>query len=192
MVNDQLDDLRLVQAIAAQDGGALGMLYDRYGRLVYSLALHVLGESNLAEEVTQDVFVQVWSKANQYRPEQGKLISWITGMARHRAIDIYRRIRVRPEGHRAEWLGDDPPENEDDLHPEQSVVLIQEQERLRRAIAQLPPDQQEALALAYFQGLSHQQIAEALSQPLGTVKTRLRLAMQKLKQALAEDSVSER
>ncbi len=184
------DDQQLIDGIAAADTGALGRLYDQYGRLVYSLAANILNDDALAEEVTQDVFVQIWNKATLYHSEQGKVISWLCSMARNRAIDILRRRAVRPEGHAAPWADGISPDLKDTVEVEQFVEHEQQKATLRRAIARLPIEQQEVLALAYFQGYSHPEIAETLRQPLGTIKTRLRLAMQKLRQALIEDSVS--
>jgi RNA polymerase sigma-70 factor, ECF subfamily len=184
------DDEQLIGRVASADSGALGALYDRYGRLVFSLALHILYDDALAEEVTQDVFVQLWNKAGLYHPELGRVVTWLMSMARNRGIDVLRRQSVRPEGHRAAWEDGVSPELHETVAVEHLVELEQQKATLLSAISQLPEDQRQTLALAYFQGYSHQQIADALDQPLGTVKTRLRLAMQKLRQTLVKDSVS--
>jgi len=185
-----LDDEQLIRWVASADPGALGALYDRYGRLVFSLALHILYDEALAEEVTQDVFVQLWNKAGLYHAELGKVVTWLMSMTRNRGIDVLRRQSVRPEGHRAAWEDGLSPELRETVAVEHLVELEQQKATLRSAIAALPEDQRQTLALAYFQGYSHQQIAAALDQPLGTVKTRLRLAMHKLRQTLVKDSVS--
>ena len=180
------DDESLMRLIVHRQENALSELYDRYGRLVYSISVNVLGEPAAAEEVTQDVFLRVWDRAVTYQPEQGKVVTWLARITRNRAIDLIRFRRLRPEGSSVSWeeLTSNPPI--DGHNVEQAIELAQQQQRVRQAIAQLPPEQREALALAYFQGLSHQEIADRLGQPLGTVKTRVRLAMQKLKHELSE------
>ena len=185
-----LDDQTLVALIVQARAGALSELYDRYGRLVYSLALHSVGDSATAEEITQDVFLRVWQRARQYRADRAKVSTWLTSITRHRAIDQLRRRGSRPEQHGVAWAeitpGSEPAAN----GPETAVSLAIERERVRRAIASLPEEQQQVLALAYFQGLSQSQIAEATGQPLGTVKTRVRLGMQKLREILQDLQVA--
>ncbi len=175
------DDIVLISQIAASQPAALSQLYDRYGRLVFSLAIRITGDEALAEEITQDVFMQVWDKARTYQAEQGKVLTWLTSVARNRAIDVYRRRNARPEGHRVilddyQWF-----DLEDGFVVESSVETHQIQLEVRKAISQLPDDQRKALGLAYFQGLTHQEISEILKEPLGTIKTRIRLGMQKLR-----------
>jgi RNA polymerase sigma-70 factor (ECF subfamily) len=180
----RFDDVTLFTLISRVDENALGELYDRYNRLVYSVALNAIGDPVRAEEITQDVFVRVWESAKTYRAEQGRVATWLTRITRNRAIDVYRRGRVRRENlhisyEEIESL--DPPAPQD---VEAEVDLAQRQRRVRWAVAQLPEEQQQALGLAFFQGLSHAEIAQALGEPLGTIKTRIRLAMQKLRQLL--------
>jgi RNA polymerase sigma-70 factor (ECF subfamily) len=199
-----VDDTSLLAAIAAcqKDGArtqetdaaataAIGELYDRYGRLVFSLAVHIVGDSTVAEEVTQDVFVQVWNKADTFRPDSGKVITWLSSVARYRAIDVLRRQNVRPEGHHISLDDGFFFEEDKDADVESAVEMLIERQRVRHALLQLPPDQRKALALAYFKGLTQQEISEMLNEPLGTVKTRIRLAMQKLRQTLADDKFHE-
>lgn len=181
-----MDDLGLIRGIARNEETALASFYDRYGRMVFSLALRILEDASLAEEVTQDVFLNLWNKAETYQPEQGKVITWVGSMARHRAIDMLRRQRVRPEGHRTDWDDESAEPLEDDPRLEEHIMLDQQREHVRRAVGMLPGEQQQVLALAYYSGLSHQDIALELGQPLGTVKTRLRLAMQKLRLMLQD------
>jgi RNA polymerase sigma-70 factor (ECF subfamily) len=185
-----LDDESLLRLIARSQENALSELYDRYNRLVYSVALNTLGSPEQAEEVTQDVFLRVWRKAATYQPEQGKVITWIASIARNCAIDMLRRQKVRPEGNLIEWGGEeafDPPTAFD---VEGEVETWQSQRRVRQAVAQLPEAQRQALAYAFFQGYSHSEIANLLNEPLGTVKTRIRLAMEKLRQVLREEEPS--
>ncbi len=180
------DDQGLIRGIAANEETALAEFYDRYGRLVFSLALRILEDVSLAEEITQEVFLSLWNKADTYRPEQGKVITWLGSMARHRAIDLLRRQKVRPEGHRTDWSEDNFPVLQEDPQFEEDMIVEQQREAVRQAVGLLPGEQRQVLALAYFSGMSHQDIAVELGQPLGTVKTRLRLAMQKLRQVLHE------
>jgi RNA polymerase sigma-70 factor, ECF subfamily len=182
-----LEDDILLKAIANGQSDALGTLYDRYSRLVFSLAYYIVNDEAVAEEVTQEVFLQVWNKAGSYQIGLGKVSTWMTSVARHRAIDSLRRRNVRPEGKRADLDDSDDPSDPhwiDPLNIEAQVDLTIQSQVVRKAISGLPNDQQVALALAYFQGMSHQEIAEKTGEPLGTIKTRIRLAMQKLRQVL--------
>jgi RNA polymerase sigma-70 factor (ECF subfamily) len=183
-----LDDKTLIALITRAQSDALDELYCRYNRLVFSLALNMVSDQATAEEITLDVFTRVWQKANTYRPEQAKVSTWLVSLTRHRAIDWLRRQKVRLDHRSLSWAEVNPESvPHTDSGPEQAVEMTLRQERVRTAVAQLPSEQQEALALAYFKGLTHRQIAETLDQPLGTVKTRIRLAMQKLRQTLQEE-----
>jgi RNA polymerase sigma-70 factor (ECF subfamily) len=182
-----LDDNELIHLIVRARPEALSALYDRYGRLVYSMALHSTGDPETAEEITQDVFVRVWEKAATYRVDQAKVSTWLASIARYRSIDVLRQKGVRPEG-QSIGLDDLNPSSEPRVDsPEGAAEKSFEHTRVRAAVASLPKEQQQALQLAYFQGLSHSEIAELLNEPLGTVKTRIRLAMQKLRQMLQDD-----
>lgn len=189
-----LDDEALIRLIAHSKTEALSVLYDRYGRLVFSLAIHIVGDQATAEEITQDVFFRIWEKASTYRVEQAKVSTWLTSITRYRAIDILRQRGVRPEQNSVDWAEDTLsmlPAGADD--PEDATELSMEQKRIQKALANLPEDQRQAVALAYFQGMTHTEIAETLKVPLGTVKTRIRLAMQKLREMLRDDrSVEQR
>jgi RNA polymerase sigma-70 factor (ECF subfamily) len=183
-----LDDNALIRLIVHRRTEALSELYDRYSRLVFSLALHTVGDRETAEEITQDVFFRVWEKADTYHSEQSKLSTWITSITRYRAIDILRKRGSRPEQSSLDWE-DVPPASMPiaDDNPEGETELAMKHGRIRSAVANLPAEQRQVLALAYFQGLSHSQISEELDQPLGTVKTRIRLAMQKLRETLQDE-----
>jgi RNA polymerase sigma-70 factor (ECF subfamily) len=187
-----LEDAAILRLVAHHDGEALGVLYDRYGRLVYSIALRAVGNSETAEEIVQDVFTRIWEKAQSYDAGQAKVSTWLVTITRNRSIDELRRKKVRPEQNSIE-LSD--LLNLTDHHnpgPEAAADQHWQEQSVREAIAALPMNQQQVLALAYFKGLSHSEIAEALHQPLGTVKTHLRQAMLNLRQSLstevAEDS----
>lgn len=185
-----LGDEDLIRLCIHSRPEALSELYDRYGRLVFSLVLNLVGDRYSAEEITQDVFFRVWEKAGTYQAEQAKVSTWITSIARNRAIDDLRKQNVRPEGHSVGWddlaAGITPIAS--DLEPEDAAEKSIQAKRIQLAIASLPLDQQKALALAYFRGYTHSQIAAELNEPLGTVKTRIRMAMQKLRSVLEEQT----
>ncbi|RPI81542.1 MAG: sigma-70 family RNA polymerase sigma factor [Chloroflexi bacterium] len=185
------DDASLLRLIAHNHSEALGILYDRYGRLVFSIAYHMTGASEIAEEITQDVFLRCWEKAKTYDAELAKVSTWLINITRNRAIDELRRRKVRPEKNSSSWE-DIPLSLEPYVDgPEEKAPDYFEHHQVRKAIASLPREQQQALLLAYFQGLSHSEIAEAVGEPLGTVKTRIRLGMQKLRQVLTVHVVNE-
>jgi RNA polymerase sigma-70 factor (ECF subfamily) len=186
-----LDDAALLRcmAVEAVRDDAMSELYDRYGRLVYTVALHAVGHQATAEEITLDVFRQAWQKADTYQPERAQVRTWLVSMARNRAIDVLRREAVRPEKNSLCWAVVMADPVADGENPETAVASNLRRQRVRRAITELPPEQQEVLLLAYYQGCSHSQIAEATGLPLGTVKTRIKLAMQKLRHALPDKEV---
>jgi RNA polymerase sigma-70 factor (ECF subfamily) len=186
----QLDDQTILGLIAHAQEDALSELYERYNRLVYSMAVNAVGEQPLAEEIAQDVFLRIWDNAKTYNASKGKVITWIASITRYRAIDAIRRQQVRPEGHAVEWAIEEAVDIPNHTNVEEQVEITQRQQRVRRAMGQLPHEQRQALAYAYFQGYSHREIAEILDQPLGTVKTRIRLAMQKLRDILGEENNS--
>jgi RNA polymerase sigma-70 factor (ECF subfamily) len=132
--------------------------------------------------------MRVWDKADTYLPDQGKVVTWLARIARNRSVDMIRRRNVRAEGHSTSWAEVEASDLPDTRLVENSIELSQRQQWVRQAIAQLPEEQRAALGLAYFKGYSHPQIAEALGEPLGTVKTRIRLAMQKLAKLLSDEA----
>ena len=180
----RFEDQILINLLVDKDENALGELYDRYGRLVFSISLNSISDPSLAEEITQDVFLRLWKNASSYRSEYGKVATWIASITRNRAIDEIRRMNVRPESRLTSWEFTDLELRENSLDVESQIELLQQQNRVRRAISQLPEEQRQVLALAYFQGYTHREIAEIMNQPLGTVKTRIRLAMNKLRSSL--------
>jgi RNA polymerase sigma-70 factor (ECF subfamily) len=181
------DDLLLIKRISSGSSAALGSLYDRYGRLVFSLAVSLSGDEAAAEEITQDVFTQVWYKAATYQVEQASVTTWLTSITRHRAIDRFRRQNVRPEGHQVSWDEDPLMEIPSDGNVEEQAEIDLQGQRLHKAINTLPDEQKRVLALAFFQGYTHEEIAQVCAEPLGTVKTRIRLAMRKLRQVLINE-----
>ncbi len=182
-----LEDQELLVRIAAGEKDALEAIYERYSSAVYSLARYMLRSEAVAEEATQDVFLNIWLKASSFNSSRGQPKTWIMSVAHHKIIDIIRSRR------RAEAISD-PKEYEtldllpsDQVSTDEAVVRNLEAERVRRALERLPAAQQEVVTLAYFGGLSQSEIAAKLGQPLGTVKTRARLALQKLREELRQD-----
>jgi len=185
-----LDDETLLRLIAHSQENALSELYDRYSRLVYSVALNTLGDADRAEDVTLDVFERVWEKAFTYSAEEGRVVNWLTSIARHRAIDLFRQMRSHHENLEISWQDAETSSIANGNNTEWEAYLEQRQVRIRLAVAQLPAEQRQALGMAFFLGYTHQEIAEALHEPLGTVKTRIRLGMQKLRNLLQEEQGS--
>ena len=198
MTFSSLDDSALLTLIASSrreqlPAEALGALYDRYGRLVFTVAVHVVGDAETAEEITQDVFVRVWEGAHTYRPEVAKVSSWLVSITRHRAIDELRRRGSRPEKDSAAWPEDIGLDHLDGLPvlngPDEAVESHFQRRGIRKVLQTLPAEQRQVLGLAYFKGLSHSQIAALINEPLGTVKSRIRQAMHKVRDALIEQGM---
>lgn len=183
----QAADLECIGLLAAGDAAALAWLYDRHAKPVYSLALRIIDDEAEAEDVVQDVFAQAWRQASRYDATRGPVAAWLLTMARTRAIDRLRARRVRPEGQ----VVSDERVMQDLQAPGTNIadeLLTEEQaRRVRAALGELPLMQRLPLELAYYEGLSQREIAERLEQPLGTVKTRIRLGLLKLRDALAEE-----
>jgi RNA polymerase sigma-70 factor, ECF subfamily len=176
------DLISLVELVATGDQSALATLYDATNRLIYSLILRVLGDVSSAEEVLIDVYTQVWRQAASYDANRGAPLAWMATIARSRAID---RLRSGWQDQRRkeplDILGDAPTNA---ASPEEMAAISERQSLVREALNLLTPEQREVIELAYYSGLSHSEIAEKLKQPLGTVKTRTRLGMMKLREAL--------
>lgn len=164
---------------------ALERLYDRYSSLVFSVALRVLTDRPLAEDVTQEVFLRLWRRPWSYDPERGRFRSWLMSVTRNRSIDERRRVvrRLRLE-EREDDRRPDPPATGRFYDPQLETVLAEERRAVREAMTRLPPAQREVIELAYFGGLTQVEIAARTGEPLGTVKTRVRLGIQKLRVAL--------
>ncbi len=171
-----------IERAAAGDQDALASLYDESCQLVYSLALRILGDAADAEEVTLDVYSQVWRNPRRFDPERGTVRTWLATLARSRAID---RLRSRAARRQREEPFPERPEFPDTTAcPEEAGAAGQQRRLLEAALRELAPEQREAIELAYFLGLSHSELAARLGQPLGTVKTRIRLGMMKLRDLL--------
>ena len=187
--SDRPADSELMRRMAAGDETALAELYDRHGRLVMGVALAVVGDRAIAEEVTLDVFLRGWQYAATYDPSLSKVPTWLTRLARNRAIDRLRREAVRPAGHSVAF-SDALPAGRAANSLESAVDLALERQRVRAAVASLPAEQRQALALAFFQGYSHSEIAKLLEQSLGTVKGRIRGGMVRLRELLGPEEVA--
>jgi RNA polymerase sigma-70 factor (ECF subfamily) len=172
----------LVEQIARGDEQALAALYDHTNRLVYGLILRILGDQGAAEEVLLDVYTQVWRQAPNYDVGRGSPMAWLTTIARSRAIDRLRSGWQTQQ--RQEPLDVVNDKETQAFNPEENSVFAERQRLVIQALAALNAEQREVIELAYYGGLSHSEIAERLQQPLGTVKTRTRLAMMKLRDAL--------
>lgn len=170
------EDASLVRAIASGDQQALGVLYDRYGRLAYSIAFRVTGDAHAAEECTQDVFMAVWRRASSFDPARARASTWLFAMARNRAIDAVRAGARRPIPH--ETLP------EVGMAPDTAHVVADADRavHIATAMAALPAPQFEVVQLGYFDGLSHAEIALRLGLPIGTVKGRMRLALGRMRE----------
>jgi len=185
----QESDRTLIQQIGAGDQKAFGILYDRYKTLVFSLAVKIAGNHETAEDITLDVFTQIWEKADRYHSEKGSVKGWVASIARYRAIDVLRRRKVSMDINRPQKFEiqlETLPSNDNPVDALESAEI---RHKVSDTIKRLPEDQQEVLAMAYFKGYTHRQIAEALNEPLGTIKTRIRLGLQKLRQMFKDKNI---
>jgi len=172
----------LVRKIAAGDQAALHALYERTHRIVFTLTMRIAGNRETAEELTLDVFHDVWRRASRYDPANGTVLGWVMNQARSRAIDRVRfeRRKKRTNGH-----GDDALLVVETPDSREILELKQHSEAVRKALVVLSPVERQAVEAAFFSDLTHAEVAAQLKQPLGTVKTRIRSGLRKLRQALA-------
>jgi RNA polymerase sigma-70 factor, ECF subfamily len=175
-------DEELVRSLLRQDVNAFEQLYDRHSRAVYSLVLRILQHASTAEEVVQDIFLQLWRNASRYDAARGPFLPWLLTLARNRSLD---RLRLRSERQRRrEEQSDELPPVSSAPDYEKSLDEKRQAERVRSLMASLNPKQRRAIELAYFEDLSHSEIAEALKEPLGTVKSWIRNGLLRLKEGL--------
>lgn len=188
----ELSDEELMQQLFLRDRHAFEAIYDRYSDLVYSTALRVLRDPHLAEDISQEIFVRLWRKPDSYVAERGRFLTWLISVTRNRAVD---EIRARGRRQRHETASPEEQERElpagEAMDPALNAQLAEQRRIVRAALAELPPEQRQVIELAFFGGLTQREIADRLSQPLGTVKTRVRLGMQKLRAHLAPEVRSE-
>ena len=179
-------DAALVHRLLQNDVGSFEQLYDRHSRLVYSVVLRILQQAGTAEEVVQDVFLQLWRNASQYDTARGPFVPWLLTLARNRALDTLRLKSERQR--RVEDQKDELPSVV--VLPQYEKVIDEKRraERVRSLISALQPRQKQAIELAYFQGLSHTEIAKELQEPLGTVKSWIRNGLIRLKEGLEATS----
>lgn len=178
------NDIAAVRRAAGGDDAALAELYDRHGRFVFSLALRIVRDAAEAEDVTQEVFVQLWRQAARFDPARGNVVAWLCTMTRTRALDLLRRRRARvdtthpADEHTAEPVDSAP-------RPDMAAEWSERATAIRDALDSLPLLQRLAVELAFYEGLTHSEIASHLEVPLGTVKTRVRQGLLKIRDQLA-------
>jgi len=171
------NDVTLIARLRAGDETAMADLYDRYSGIVYGVALRVLGDTTAAEDVLQDIFLQLWRNPRAFNADRGCLAPWLAVIARNRAIDL---LRKRPP---ADVIEDLPIVTRVDL--EEAADQRRAIEKVRTVMAQLPAEQRKALEMAFFAGMTHTEIASQTGEPLGTVKTRIRAALIAVRKAFS-------
>jgi RNA polymerase sigma-70 factor, ECF subfamily len=174
-------DAEMVRRLKGGDPQALAEIYDRYGRVAYSLILHVVRDAAIAEDVVQETFLRVWNRARGFDAERGAFVPWLLCIARSRAIDYLRSASGR-ERNAVEWAEMDHPSLY--IYTERDILASDKARVVRAALLKLAPQQREVIELAYFGGLTQTEMAERLGQPLGTVKTWVRTALQNLRDEL--------
>ena len=186
------DEAQLVRRVASGEEEALGLLYDRLGSAVYALCLRIVHDPGAAEELTQETFVRLWRSAASFSEERGRVSSWLLRIAHNLALNEIRRRQSRPvAAPAAEFdavvasVADSSAEGD----PAVTTGLREQAEVVRRALAELPAPQRQAIELAFFGGLSQAEVAAALGDPLGTVKSRIRIGMQHLRERLVAAGV---
>jgi len=182
----QLTDANLLNAIARQDEQALASLYDRYRLILFGLLMRILRSREEAEDVLQEVFLQVWRRASDFDPQRGRPFTWLVTLARSRAIDRLRQLgsRERAASSVIELAG------EGMVDAAENTFRSEQRQLVAAALTELSEEQRRALILAYFEGLTQAEIAERLRSPLGTVKTRMRSGMIKLRELLSQQMES--
>jgi RNA polymerase sigma-70 factor, ECF subfamily len=185
LANPQKDaeEAELLRAVARGDESAFARVYDRYGPILLGLLLRILRSRAEAEDVLQEVFLQVWQRAHSFDPARGRAFTWLVTLARSRAIDRLRSVDSR-ERAALRSAEEAPPEPLSEEWADTAAIRAERAEAVRTALAELPEEQRQVLLLAYLEGMSQSEIAAAKKQPLGTVKTRTRSALRKLSESL--------
>jgi RNA polymerase sigma-70 factor (ECF subfamily) len=181
----QAEDVALVEGVVARRPEALAELYDRYSHLLMALASRILGDAADAEEVLQEAFLQVWNQAGRYDPARSSVSTWLVLIARSRAIDRLRNLRV------VQRVASESQREKLETHTSprgvQNVLNAERRLRLEEELSRLPVEQRQVLQMAYYEGMTQSEIAQKTGIPLGTVKTRTLLAVRKLRKALAAE-----
>jgi len=180
-------DEALLALAAREDELALAELYDRYGRVAYGLALRIVRDQALAEDAVQEAFLTVWRSAGSFRSDKAKPSTWILTLVHRRAVDVVRREERR----RAAPLEGTEEPDERGLAADEEIELSDRRRLVQAALQQLPDEQREALELAYYGGLTQSELAERLSVPLGTIKSRMFTGLRRLRDLLAEAGLDE-
>ena len=180
------DDRELIERLQARDADAMGDLYDRYGRLVYSLIYKVVRNEGVAEDLVQEAFLRIWNRIGAFDRDKGALGPWVLTVARNRAIDYLRSMDGRLKQSVIELERIESPAVFSDL--EGQLDAVDKMKALKAAFEQLNPNQRMVIELAYFEGLSQTEMADRLKQPLGTVKTWVRSALLKLRQEIGQEA----
>ena len=187
--SQQMGDEILATRVAQGESAALEVLYDRHASIVLGIALKVTGEQGAAEDVLQETFWRVWRSASTFQPQRGAFTSWLFRIARNLAIDAYRRRNVRPQAttgvEDTESILDKTPDPDTNV-AEQTQSLLKNQQ-VQKALTSLPQVQRQVIEMAYFYGMTRQEIAEATGEALGTIHTRARLGLQKLREELERE-----
>jgi RNA polymerase sigma-70 factor (ECF subfamily) len=177
-------DAEMLRAVSRGDEDAFASVYDRYSPILFGLLLRILRSRSEAEDVLQEVFLQVWQQARSFDAARGRAFTWLVTLARSRAIDRLRAVDSR-ERAALRSAEDTPPTPERQEWAEDAAIRSEHAEAVRSALAELPEEQRQVLVLAYLEGMSQSEIAAAKNQPLGTVKTRTRSGLKKLSEALS-------
>ena len=183
--DSKVDEISLISRIAEMDQTALSLLYDRYSRVIYTIAYKILNSSEESEEIDLDVFTQIWRIAKNYNFQKGRVDTWLFMLTRSRALD---RLRSHARFDKAVAASEDLLKMHSHVDSPEADVLMQERSSyIKACLAELPDEQRLALELAYFGGLSHSEIAAKTGLSLGTVKTRIRLGLKKLREAIGDE-----
>ena len=187
---DELCDEELIAALADGAVWAMDLLYERYSRLLYSLAYRFVGDLRIAEDLTQEVFLAAWQHASSYAPQIASVSAWLTAIMRHRAYDYLRRIHRRHISQEVSWEADEQDARAGSADLWDEAWRSMQATLVRECVMRLRPEQRAIIDLAFFEGLTQSEIAAACQIPLGTVKARMRLAMQHLKRELEKRGMS--
>ena len=180
-------DEAIVRAVAGGSADALGQLYDRHGAVVFGLARRIVGQADVAEEIVQDVFAQVWRDASRFSRDRATVAGWLVMLTRARAIDRVRSRRARPDVAAGVEISATQPPADAGPSPETAALSADDARAVREALTTLPAEQRALLDLAYYEGLTHADIAARTGVPLGTVKTRIRAAMLALREMIGRE-----